>query len=76
MPSCERCRDLALIRHRECGGELSDHYNDVLREAEEQKQPCTQNTPLGQRLRAGQFWDDERQIDRRLEPQPAAKEET
>lgn len=57
MSACEYCwgrRDLF-------GGD----YYKAMKDAEERKAPCTQDTLEGAKARAGQFWDEERQCDRR-----------
>lgn len=40
-------------------------YYSQLRRAEEENDACTQNTIEGKRLRAGQFWNEEKKIDSR-----------
>jgi hypothetical protein len=37
----------------------------VLREHEDRKCICTQNTEEGRRIKAGQWWDEERKVDTR-----------
>lgn len=41
-----------------------EYYNQ-LRRAEEENDACTQNTIEGKKLRAGQFWNEEKQMDSR-----------
>ena len=58
MSACEHCWGMAHLLRKE--------YHDVLEQAEREKWHCTENTPEGARLRAGQWWDEETQSDRRL----------
>lgn len=60
MSACEHCWSASRW--------LGIEYHDQIAKAERENAPCTQNTPEGARLRAGQFWDEEKQMDRR-EPQ-------
>ena len=46
---------------------LGIEYHDQIDKAEKSNAPCTQNTPEGARLRAGQFWDEENQRDKRTD---------
>ena len=59
MPSCERCWVEAQRWNIE--------YQEQLRRAEVNGEPCVQNTPEGAKLRAGQFWDEKLQRDRRYD---------
>ena len=58
---------------------FGDDYYKAMKDAEETKAPCTTDTIEGAKARAGQWWDEERQIDRRkVEPDatqhPTSKE--
>ncbi len=46
----------------------TDSYYAAMKDAEERKAPCTQDTLEGAKARAGQFWDEATQTDRRLQP--------
>jgi hypothetical protein len=56
---CERCWRDAYVYMLVCGGHQSDHYRDLL--SAPSRRPCT---PQEQ---AGQFWDEEKQMDIRTE---------
>ena len=58
MASCEKCWDDAGTRSRECGKSKVECYNELL--VERKDNPCTQKE------QAGQVWDEEKQIDRRM----------
>ena len=58
MVGCEKCWGDAYMRYRDKGGTQTDHYNDLIKERKDN--PCT---PKEQ---AGQWWDEEKQIDTRL----------
>jgi hypothetical protein len=60
MSACEYCWSM---RHF-FGGD----YYASMKDAAERKAPCTQPTLEGAKARAGQFWDEEKQRDRREEP--------
>lgn len=49
---------------------LGIEYHDQLAHAQRGEYPCTQDTTEGKRLRAGQFWDEETQTDRREQETP------
>lgn len=68
MPSCECCWEVAVGRAVHGGGSAPDLYHVVMREHEDRGCPCTGDDEVGRKLRAGQFWDDERKVDARLEP--------
>jgi hypothetical protein len=70
MPSCECCYDAFSRKRFFVGGSGSPTYTDSVIEHQERGCECSKNTPEGARLRAGQFWDEERQCDRRSEPAP------
>ncbi len=55
MASCECCRNEALQRYVY---DLSEEYNRVMSEHQDNKCVCTQDTPEGDQARAGQFWVD------------------
>ena len=55
--SCEHCWALAQA--------LGTDYSAELLRAERENAPCTRDDEDGARLRAGQFWDADRKIDRR-----------
>lgn len=59
MPACEHCWSES--------GFPFDDYATVLRRAEAEGAECTKDTMEGRKLRAGQWWDDVRQIDTRTE---------
>jgi len=58
MGGCEKCWSDAYLRMM-CDPSKSqaEHYRDLLRERD--KNPCSP------REQAGQFWDEEKQVDRR-----------
>lgn len=60
MPSCECCWEAAARRALSAQVDMSEVYAQVLREHEERGCPCTKPGPEGDRLRAGQFWQDGR----------------
>jgi hypothetical protein len=60
VSACEHCWSMSRLRGVE--------YYDQLHKAERDGDPCTQNTLEGARLRAGQFWDEAAQKDRRDSP--------
>ena len=66
MSACEHCWSMSQ--------RLGIEYQDQLKKAEDANAPCTQNTLEGARLRAGQWWDEKRQMDKR-EMFPAAGNE-
>ena len=54
---CEKCwRDAALAAHLR-GGSQTDHYQTLLLQRV--------NTPCTPEEQAGEYWDEEKQIDRR-----------
>lgn len=57
MSACEHCWSMSRL--------LGIEYHDQIEHAERQGAPCTQHTQEGARLRAGQFWDEAAQKDRR-----------
>lgn len=57
MSACEHCWSMSRL--------LGIEYHDQIARAERESEPCTQDTPEGARLRAGQFWDEVKQMDRR-----------
>jgi hypothetical protein len=57
MPSCEYCWNRRWL--------FDDDYYKAMADAEQRKAPCTTATPEGEKARAGQFWDEERQCDTR-----------
>ena len=57
MSACEYCWGR---RHL-----FNNDYYAAMKAAEECKAPCTTDTPEGAKARAGQWWDEEKQIDRR-----------
>lgn len=57
MSACEHCWSISRL--------LGIEYHDQVDKAEAARAPCTRDTIEGARLRAGQWWDDEKQIDRR-----------
>lgn len=63
MSACEYCWG----RRHLFGGD----YYAAMKDAEERKAPCTQDTPEGAKDRAGQWWDEVNQRDSRHDiPQP------
>lgn len=60
MAACEKCWGDAYARAvSDTSKDQADHYHDLLRERA--LDPCT---PRGQ---AGQWWDEEKQVDTRME---------
>ena len=57
MASCEKCWGDAYRRSLATGKSQAECYHDLL--VERKDNPCTE------REQAGQFWDEERQIDKR-----------
>lgn len=57
MPSCEHCWYEAQRRG-------VDYTTQVL-SAEQRRDACTRADEDGERLRAGQFWDEQRRVDTR-----------
>ena len=64
MPMCERCWGNAYM----AGSDQVEEYYRLTKEAEERNEICTQDTEEGRRARAGQFWDEERNVDIRTLP--------
>lgn len=60
MTSCERCWNEAKRRGVD--------YSAQVFAAEVNGDECTKDTPEGKRLRAGEYWDEARGVDRRLAP--------
>jgi hypothetical protein len=58
MAACENCWGDAYLRHLVTGRPQDECYRELL--AERKDDPCSP------REQAGQFWDEERQCDRRL----------
>ena len=59
MASCEKCWGDAYVRSLSTLKDQVDHYNDLL--AERKDDPCTPEE------QAGQWWDEEKKCDSRLE---------
>ncbi len=59
MSACEHCWTMARM--------LGIEYHDQISKAEQSNSPCTHNTIEGAKLRAGQWWDEEKQRDRRTD---------
>lgn len=57
MSACEHCWGMARL--------MGIHYHDQLARAEREHATCTQDNIDGARLRAGQWWDEEKQRDSR-----------
>ena len=57
MFACEKCWADAYLRSRYTGKSQAGCYQELLIERE--------NNPCSEREQAGQFWDAEKQIDRR-----------
>lgn len=57
MSACEHCWEKSRM--------LGIEYHDQIARAERDNAPCTQNTVEGAKLRAGQWWDEETQRDKR-----------
>jgi hypothetical protein len=57
MPSCEKCWSDAYHISRSTGNCQAEAYAKLLKEREDS--PCTP------KQQAGQFWDEEKQIDKR-----------
>ena len=64
MASCEACWGDAYTRSICLGGSQVDHYHDILQERDEAKTVCSP------REQAGQWWDEERQVDTRFDTDP------
>lgn len=62
MASCEKCYSEARRRAMIEGGDVTMHYYRVMKETEDSGRVCTP------REKAGQWWDEERQCDTRLDP--------
>jgi hypothetical protein len=65
MASCECCWDSANSKSFFSLRDIGDCYHEAMREHEERGCECTKDTREGAKLRAGQFWDEERQLDKR-----------
>lgn len=57
MPACEYCWIRRFF--------FDNDYYKSMKAAEDEKAPCTTDTLEGAKARAGQFWDEEKQRDRR-----------
>lgn len=57
MTACEHCWQMAKL--------LGIEYRQQIERAEREHYPCTQDTIDGRKLRAGQFWDSEKNCDSR-----------
>ena len=57
MSACEKCWGDAVLRSYGSGRSQVECYQDLLRERE--------SNPCSPRDQAGQFWDEEKQCDRR-----------
>ena len=57
MASCEKCWDDAGIRARETGKSKAECYQELINERND--------NPCSSKEQAGQWWDEEKQIDRR-----------
>jgi len=68
MPSCERCWWVAKDR--------GISYEEQLRLAERNAEPCVGDSIDARRLSAGQFWNEERQVDMRYEPIPSPESQS
>lgn len=58
MASCEKCWGDAYLRSRSTGKSQAECYYELL--AERKDNPCTEKE------QAGQWWDEEKQIDKRF----------
>ena len=58
MPSCEKCWWDASLISRETGEDRIECYHRLLKERN--------NNPCSPKEQAGQWWDEEKQIDRRF----------
>ena len=63
MSSCEHCWSESALYD----GDRVAQYSRQLARAEREGAPCTQDTLEGRRLRAGQWWDEAAQADRRFQ---------
>lgn len=63
MSACEHCWGQRYL--------FNNDYYAAMKDAEERKAPCTQDTLDGAKARAGQWWDEEKQQDRRIAAQGA-----
>lgn len=59
MASCEKCWGKAFRRSMETGKCQAECYHEILKEVDETGIICTPKE------RAGQFWDEEKQLDTR-----------
>lgn len=57
MSACEHCWSMSRL--------LGIEYHDQIERAEAEKSACTQDTIIGRRMRAGQWWDEATQKDLR-----------
>jgi len=57
MASCEKCWDDSYLMTFGTGKDRAEVYNELLKERE--------NNPCTEKEQAGQFWDDEKGIDKR-----------
>ena len=55
---CEKCWGDAYLRHYNTGRSQSECYEEILKERKD--------NPCSPKEQAGQFWDEEKQIDKRL----------
>lgn len=62
MSSCECCWSAASELAIHLGDSVTEHYRKVLDEHTAKGCVCTADTVEGQRARAGQFWDGERDV--------------
>lgn len=58
MPACEKCWGDAYLRHLETGGPQDICYHELLEER--------RDNPCSPKEQAGQFWDEEKQCDKRI----------
>lgn len=66
MSACEYCWGRRWM--------FGNDYYKSMEAAEKEKAVCTTDTLEGAKARAGQFWDEEKQMDRRKSESPVAKE--
>ena len=64
MSACEKCWGDAYLMSLKTGNAQHECYNDLLH--------MRRNNPCTPEQQAGQFWDEENQIDRRLLPEKEA----
>jgi len=65
MASCECCWADAATQAMYHGGPAIDYYDEALERHAFRGCPCAGDSLEGRKMYAGQFWDEEKQMDRR-----------